>query len=476
MSIDLSKMTDVNGYLEGPIDAISDVPRGNDYKRLLSNLFRLISPEQIDFKVTGDNFWVSRKYDGMMQVVVFDGTHTYMSGTGGTVRTDLPCLKQFEAVVKAAGHSAYCAAAELYVAEDGGRTRVYDVVSALADQSKHETLNLACFDLLEVDGEPFVRSNPYEDAFNALEKTFPTEGMVHLVETQTAASKKEVQAIYEEWVEAGNAEGVVVRSDMPLAHKIKPFHTLDVAVVGYTESLKADRKEQVKSLLVAFMREDGSFQLAGRVGTGFDVEQRLQLKKRLDSLVIPSNFIETDNDGIAFRMVKPEVIIEMRCCDIVTEIGGKSLQNPLLTLSDTGSSLERQPPGIRLFFNVFVRERDDKKPIHADVRLEQVQDMVVLPDESESTAAMPASELLFREVYTKISKGQTMVQKFLAWKTNKEDINPAYPAFVMHYTNFSAGRKDPLKRELRVAGSEESIMAHIEASIKKNIKKGWEKL
>ena len=48
-----------------------------------------------------------------------------------------------------------------------------------------------------------------------------------------------------------------------------------------------------------------------------------------------------------------------------------------------------------------------------------------------------------------------------------------YPAYVFHYTDFSSGRKDPLKKDLRVAATEEQINAIFDAFVAENVKKGW---
>jgi len=88
---------------------------------------------------------------------------------------------------------------------------------------------------------------------------------------------------------------------------------------------------------------------------------------------------------------------------------------------------------------------------------------------------LPKSEVIFREVYIKILKG-TNVQKFMAWKTNKEDIDSSYPAYVMNYTNFSPTRGDSLKRDVRISNSKEQVLALLQGFIDKNIKKGWEKV
>ncbi len=62
-----------------------------------------------------------------------------------------------------------------------------------------------------------------------------------------------------------------------------------------------------------------------------------------------------------------------------------------------------------------------------------------------------------REVYTKSAKGETMVRKFVMWKTNKADQSEEYPAFVIHFTDYSPNRATPLAREVRVSNSPEQI-------------------
>ena len=51
-----------------------------------------------------------------------------------------------------------------------------------------------------------------------------------------------------------------------------------------------------------------------------------------------------------------------------------------------------------------------------------------------------------------------------------------YCAYVLHYTNYSPTRKDPLKREVRISNSKKQIVELLNQFIKKNIKKGWNKV
>lgn len=99
---------------------------------------------------------------------------------------------------------------------------------------------------------------------------------------------------------------------------------------------------------------------------------------------------------------------------------------------------------------------------------------VPLADRSARQVDLPPSEVLRREVYTKVLKGETMVRKFVVWRTNKEDESDEYPAFVLHYTDFSPNRKQPFAREVRVSNSSEQIQQLCDGLKEANIKKGWE--
>ena len=70
-------------------------------------------------------------------------------------------------------------------------------------------------------------------------------------------------------------------------------------------------------------------------------------------------------------------------------------------------------------------------------------------------------------------KGVVAVRKLLVWKTNKETVSSAYPAYVVHWTDFSPGRGSPLNREVKLAPDEETAMKISVALIEENIKKGW---
>ncbi len=473
MKLDTSKMERTNGYLQGGLEAVDpslrDLPL--EYKKKLSQGFYAINPSEINARIHGDIFYVSRKIDGHLQLAVFNGEQIYLIGRGGTVRTGLPCLEKAKALLVDQKVTSLIAGAELYMQRDDQRSRVYDVIAALSDEKMTNTLGLAFFDLLDLNGQS-MKLMPYGTVLNKLRELFPKSGQVQVIETETVKSRTDIKYLFEKWVEEEGGEGVVVRGDVPFMYKIKPKHTFDVVVVGYAEGIN-DRKGKIKSLLFAFMREEGIYQIAGKVGN-LSEEQREELLDLFAKKHVNSNYIETDNEGIAFHMVQPDTIIEVGCNDVMVEnTYGEALLNNLVKFEDGRYLLYKSVGGVRFIFPVFERIREDKTNCFEDIRFAQLADLVYLPEESLTPEELPASKLLFREVYTKTLKGKTLVQKFVAWQTNKETVNPRYPKYVLYYTNFSPDRQEPLQNEIRISNNLDQIMALTQQFMQENVKKGW---
>jgi hypothetical protein len=123
---------------------------------------------------------------------------------------------------------------------------------------------------------------------------------------------------------------------------------------------------------------------------------------------------------------------------------------------------------------VYVKMRTDKKPNTDDAGLSQITKIISLDTNASEKLDLMKSEILSREVYVKESKGTKMVRKFMVWKTNKEATGK-YPAYVFHYTDFSAGRAEMLKKEIKVSDSKKQIDEIFASEIMDNVKKGWKK-
>ena len=73
-------------------------------------------------------------------------------------------------------------------------------------------------------------------------------------------------------------------------------------------------------------------------------------------------------------------------------------------------------------------------------------------------------------VWKKIVRGRTTVRKYVVIKTNKDGD---HPPFVVHFTDYAAGREDPLRTEVVVAGSRDSLDRAIRRWVTARITRGW---
>jgi hypothetical protein len=220
------------------------------------------------------------------------------------------------------------------------------------------------------------------------------------------------------------------------------------------------------------LADDEHHQIVGHVGGGFSDELRAEMYERLAPLEAPSSYIETDSNNVAFHMVRPEVVIEVKINDVLFENTSGPLVNPILTF-DGSWARAGQVRGIAIIFPVFERLRADKSVNATDVRLAQIEEFMTWPTPAATQlgADVPASQILRREVYRKELGGKLMVLKLLAWRTNKERYG--YPAYVLSYVNFSSGRAEPLQTEVRISSDESQVLALFDELQAENVKKGW---
>ena len=185
-------------------------------------------------------------------------------------------------------------AGELYVHNTERRPRLHDVSTiARQPQSKKDLarLRFAVFDIISVDGKD--SSENYGATFQQIEGIFGGGELVHAVETELANDINDIEKLFDKWVEGEDAEGLVVRSDSAGLFKVKPRHTLDAVVVGFTESAD-DRAGMMHDLLLAVARPDGTLQILCRVGGGFSEDERRKMLSDLQDMVVNSEYAEVN--------------------------------------------------------------------------------------------------------------------------------------------------------------------------------------
>ena len=442
-----------------------------DYKKNIANKFALVEGDNIKSRIGGENFCVTRKIDGHMQIAFFDGTTTVLLNSNGKEKAkEIKCIEVLTDSLKKAGVKQAVIGAELYMPCADGRPRHSDVSRALADSSLKDSLALAPFDIIELEGKAWEAEN-YSGTHRRLSEIFKDD-MVKPVEMQHGANVDELLDIYEKWVKGEGAEGLVVHTEGNVVWKIKPRHTLDAAVIGYTTT---DRG--IRSLMFAMVREDGLFQEFVEGSTGMTEEQRAEVAERLAKLHVDSQYVMSDSRGIAYQMVRPELVFEITTVELVAKGNDDKIRmNPLLRYDDgKGWLVEDSTPGVSAINIVVVRERTDKTPNAVDVRVSQLSDITPFEELEGGNIKLENSTLLERKVFKKVSGAKIMLHKFLLWKTNKEQSG-RFPAYVVYHTDFSSGRKEMLKRDMLYTNDEAQARELFDAEIAANVKKGWEEI
>ncbi len=448
-----------------------------DFKKNIAGKFVLVEGAKLKQRVEGERICVTKKIDGHLQVVFWQNSQVFMLNSSGKQKAEtLKCLDAFAEAMKAAGVKSATIAAELYLPREEGRPRCGDVATALADDAKRDELCLAPFDIIELDGNPW-KAEHYNETHNKLCSLFKSQTsnlkpQISPVQMRNASNHDEVQEIYDEWVVGEGAEGLVVHSESSMVWKVKPRHTIDAAVIGYTT---ADRG--IRDLMFAVRREDGLFQMFALGSTGMTDEQRADIAQRLSQKHVESQYVLSDSRGIAYQMVKPELVFEISVLEFVARGNDDKIRmNPLLKYNDElGWLMEGVTPGVAVLGITLERERTDKQPTETNVRISQITDLCPFEEAPNSHTSNLKSQLLERHVYKKVSGEKVMLHKFLIWKTNKEQSG-RYPAYVFFHTDYSSGRKDIIKRDMAYSSDEQQIREIFAAEIADNIKKGWEQV
>lgn len=478
MKINKGKLKPRNGYLEGKSDAIdkTSITKALEYKKEFLKKFIAIAPQQIDSRLGDAVYWATRKYDGEYAEIFYENGVAVTVNRSGRIRTGLPCTDEVVELMQNNGITQAVIPAEIYVYEEKRKTRVNDLINALANQKKIDKLRLACYDIIELNGKEWKPKN-YGETLEKLDHIFSGGTLVHSVDWQIAKSNARVKEVFHDWVEVQGSEGLVVRSEMPFVWKIKPRHNVDAVVIGFTEGT-GEARGQVRTMLLALMPEEGRYQIITKVGGGMTEKQKRELYGYFSHRIIKSEYVQTDSNHVAFQMVKPDRVIEFSVNDVRWESPSGIIQNTVLEISEGVWRVVSEVNGISFVAPIIERFRDDKRADAEDVRLSQVESFSSFEPEEVEKIEMPKmhpSQVLFREVYKKQIGDKIMVFKLMGWKTNKEKTGD-WTSFVLYTTNFSTQRQQRLQREVDITDDYGQLQQLRVRTRDENVKKGWERI
>lgn len=437
------------------------------YKKVVSSNYVLTNPADIERRL-GIPLMVSTKLDGELWFLLYDKVWKLVSPTARVISGAIEFLID---AANASLDTSSIFAGELHVLGEA-RTRIADVTSALAGGDKAVTAKLA-FAIFDVVTSPTVSAigTPYTVRYAEIKKIETSKNLFCIQSTPTK-SAREVVEIFDRDVSALGQEGLVARSEDGRSYKIKPTKEIDAAILGFTERRDADNSLMIRSLLFGILQEDGSWIPITTTGNVGDNDFRKELLKQLVPTVKPSSYRRTsESSGVMYRLVEPLIITELKCMDLQLEdFQGHSIKHPRLAFDASGWQVTGWTNSAAVHNSVVVRVRSDKVCTFEDIGWNQITRLLPVSPSVEELK-LGTSEIIRRQVWTKEGSGKVDVRKLVMWKTNKDSAG--YPTYVIHWTDYSATRKSPLDREVRLAPNEKEAIKVAEAMIADNIKKGW---
>lgn len=324
------------------------------------------------------------------------------------------------------------------------------------------------FDIL-ADGEQDVQPLPFVERAHRIRELIPDTRYIHPADFAEVDGPHGVSAFFDSRMQ-GSHEGIVVHLADGRIVKIKPIISIDAAVIAYTSTSNG-----IGELLLGLIpdNDDNHMRLIGRVDIGFSADERRTLASRLESLQCESSLHLSSRSGLPYRWVHPEIIIEVSCHELLhANTDGEPVRRWEVKYTDSGWAPVGKAQSISMRDAVFVRIRDDKRAQLPDIRWSQAGEIISFND---NVTDLPPSEIICREVYTKrIRNYGTAVRKYTAWKTNKDDADPRYPEYAVFFTDYSPGRQEPIKTDLKNASSAEKISVIIRNWLTGNTGSGWE--
>ena len=451
------------------------------FRNTVTRKYRMLSASQLARAFPGAaEVIASTKYDGVGVFVFYDAALDLciaFNAPSGLTRIGLACTEHVKRRLAARGHSRALLCAELYLKADGARTRSSDVIHVTSNGSAAERgrLALAFYDAVMLDGKDLRgQQRDYGKTWQLLDDLFGTDASApsHRVEGERMAA--DALPAWFAQVTRNGGEGIVVRAlHAETAYKVKPSLSIDAAVIGYVEGEFED-KYGVLSILCALTGPDGrTLQALCRVGSGLTDEQRESLLPALSIRRITSPLSMADSEGRPIHFVRPELVIEVEGEALhEASLAGTPVVNQTFRWDGTALHFTGLSPSPKLTHPTFARVRDDKVWDDGGTRMSQVMaEHAIAAVMNPAPAAPEEPRVHLREVYAKgKTPSDTAVRKIVVVERGG---GSRFARFSVFWTDFSPGRKEPLKTELRIAATPERLEALLTDYRAEGRKRGW---
>ena len=440
------------------------------YKKRTASQYRSILPDQIGQIPLP--CYASVKIDGeSWHLVATESSVFFANPRGHCIIGPIPALLQAEpltAAARAAGGAAIIPGELFRLSEKGaGRPRHSGLAALLAAGKNADTGSLA-FAAYDIAGS----RQSYGEKIKTLQAWLGKQKAGRLafaIDPARIDSHDELHALFNK-AAAAREEGLVAKTDQGSAFKIKPMHTIDAAIIGY--SFAAGEPDIPKTVLFSLADSEGRHYACGSCSNLGSMDERRSLLACLRKIEAKSSARVASPGGSLFTFCKPEIAAEFGTHEIASaDAFGEPLRKPLLAFKKGAWKSLGSANAASLSAPALLRLRPDKRPGPAETGLAQIEDYI-LPA-PKTPEKLPQSAVLLRRAWTK-GAANPAARKVLVWKTNKENLEfGQYPPYAVFWTDYSPNRADPLARLVYPAPDLPSAMALAERLIEENIKKGW---
>lgn len=441
----------------------------NYQRRVLSGILT-VSPGEVTSYLPPGPLHVTALPGGRPWFLLLEqGQATLITASGQVIEGDAPVLEEARSCwERVSGRTIF--AGELVSSE-----QPVEAILGAGAEARITSLSFLGLDLLSGgDAQARMPLGSFDERLGVVQRILGTGNLVRSAHVSRVTSPDAVTSFYREVVDGQHGRGVLLRSSQEQLLKVMPAVSVFANVIGFTECTGGG---EVGSLLLALRRPDATFQVLDLCTHLGEKDVRKNLFTALAPLAVNSSFQHPGPRGELVRFVRPEMSVEVRANDVVTDNASGNLHrsSALLFEQDTWCTIA-SAPAARLIAPHLVRVLLPHEAMKALMGVAQLADRCWVDglDRPLKRIEPGKSEILRREVWFKESKGKKAVRKLVAWKTNKEQ-DPLFPAYVVHWTDYNASRREPLAREVHPAPSEEAMNTIANRLIEESIKKGWQR-
>ena len=131
----------------------SIIEKAKNYKKKVAGAFISINQDDINSKITGGKVFLTTKIDGEFDVLHYNNGKAVLINGNGKIKEDLPFLSSVEKNFQEQNIKNITIAGELHIKDNGKRSRIFEVMSAISNSS--DDLTFSPFDIIDIEEDEF---------------------------------------------------------------------------------------------------------------------------------------------------------------------------------------------------------------------------------------------------------------------------------------------------------------------------------